>query len=65
MREFFANLIAIAEAVALLALFGMIATWGAVVIYENNAVILYSEIVIFIGVIGFAVYNIARIKRTD
>lgn len=65
MREFFANLIAIALAVAFLAHFGMIAVWGAVVIHEPNTAILYSEIALFIGVIGFACYNIARIKRID
>jgi len=65
MREFFANIIVIALAVAFLAHFGMIAAWGAVVIYEDSTAILYSEIALFIGVIGFAVYNIARIKRDD
>jgi len=65
MREFFANIMVIALALAFLAHFGMIAAWGAVVIYEPNTVILYSEIALFIAAIGFACFNIAKIKRDD
>ncbi|MBA7692259.1 hypothetical protein ES703_100822 [subsurface metagenome] len=63
MREMLANLIVIALSGGILWHFYLIAIHGAIIIYEPNTLIWSFEVVMFLGVIAFAIFNIIKLVR--
>ena len=62
MREWITNLLLIGISIAFLVHFIMIKIYGSVVISEPNKLILGLEIVGFIAIIGFGIWNIVKIE---
>jgi len=63
MREGLANIIVIGLSVAFLLHFSLIAIHGTILIQEPCPYILIAEMVMMIGFIAFAIYNMTKIRR--
>ncbi len=62
MRQVLTNIMLIAVTVALLVHFILIAIYGGVTIQEPNVYILTAEMVGLLSIVGFAIFNLARLE---
>ena len=63
MREWLTNTIIIGLSIAFLLHFSLMAIYGKILIQEPNHYILITEMVMMIGFIAFAIYNMTKIRR--